>query len=54
MVAMSVMGTNMGAVVALSVVFYFTKNLDPKYAFLIIGIFPIAFSFFGLICIKEP
>ena len=54
MVAISVMGTNMGAVFALSVIFYFTKNLDPKTAFLIVAIFPMSFSFFGLICIKEP
>ena len=54
MVAIIVMGTNLGCVIALSVIFYFTKDLDPKYAFLIIAIFPITFSFFGLICIKEP
>jgi len=54
MVALSVMSTNMACVIALSVVFYYTKNLDPKYAFLVIAIFPVTFSFFGLICIKEP
>lgn len=54
MVAINSIGSNSGIIVGLSVLFYFTKSLDPKLAYIIVAIIPIIFSFFALVAVKEP
>ena len=48
------MGYNAGVVFTLGVVFAYTKNLDPKIAWSIVGLSTITFSFVSLIMVKEP
>ena len=54
MVAINVIGNNSGTVVGLSLLFYFTKNLDPKWAYFIVAVIPIIFSFSVFLSVKEP
>lgn len=48
------MGYNAGIVFTLAVVFNYTKDLDPKIAWGIVGSATVAFSFVSLLMIKEP
>jgi hypothetical protein len=48
------MGYTCGAVVTLSILFEYTKELDPKISWSIIGGMCILFAFITLCMVKEP
>lgn len=53
-IALNGMGVTMGEVIAMGVLFNFTKNMDEKKAFAIVSCVIFAFSFYFLIYIEDP
>ena len=48
------LGNNLGVIISLLILFYFTVNLDPKLSWPIIGSFFIFLSLITLILVVEP
>ena len=52
--AFSLMGLSLGVIISLSVIFEFTKNLDPQYSWGIMSALTAIFAMVVLFMIDEP
>ena len=52
--ALSMMGLSLGVLVSLSVLFEFTKNLDPQYSWGILSMLMVIFGLLMIFMIDEP